>query len=129
MPMACGIFLSKRSNGPTHRTFSSGNHFLSMFGRSAEQDEMRGTIQEGNGDEPMFKEHKGERGTFIEKPANFLAGIRSSVRNHPPRGSKKGKRDANRLSQWRDRPQGDEVISATMLRMVGKVLGAFVEDG
>jgi hypothetical protein len=33
---------------------------LSIFGRNAEQDEMRGTIQEGNGDALVVVEHNGE---------------------------------------------------------------------
>lgn len=100
-----------------------------MFGRSTEQDEMRGTVQEGNGDALVLVEHSGKWGRFIEKPANFLAGIRSSVGNDPPRRGKKREREANRLSQWSHRPQGDQAVLATMLRMVGKILRASEEDG
>jgi len=73
------------------------------------------------------RERKG--GTFIEKPANCLAGIRSPVRNDPPRRRKKREREANRLSQWSHRPQGDQVVSVAMLRILHDLLGTGVEDG
>ena len=90
---------------------------------------MRGTIEEGNGDAPVVVEHNGEGGTFIEKLSNFLAGIRSSVRNDPPRRRKKGKRDANRLTERSHRPQGDQVVSVAMLGIIHKLLSASVKDG
>ena len=102
---------------------------LSIFGRSAEKDEIRGPIQEGNRDAPMINQRNGKWGTFIEKPANFLPGIRSSVRNDPPRGSKKRERKVNRLSQWSHRSQGDQVVSVAMLRIIHKLLSAGVKDG
>jgi len=77
----------------------------------------------------MIEQRNGKWGTFIEKLSNFLAGIRSSVRDDPARGSKERKREANRLSQWSDGPQGDEIVSADVARIVGKLLGAGVEDG
>ena len=89
---------------------------------------MRGAIREGNGDAPMVEQRNGKWGTFIEKLSNFLAGIRSSVRDDPARGGKERKREANRLSQWSDGPQGDEIVSADVARIVGKLLGAGVED-
>ena len=88
---------------------------------------MRGTIREGNGDAPMIEQRNGKWGTLIEKLSNFLAGIRSSVRDDPPRRGKKRKREANCLSEWRDRPQSDEVVSMDVLRIVGKLLGPGVE--
>ncbi len=77
----------------------------------------------------MIEERNGKWGTFIEKPANFLAGIRSSVRNDPPRGNKKRERKVNRLSQWSHRSQGDQVVSVAMLRIIHKLLSAGVKDG
>ena len=88
---------------------------------------MRGTIREGNGDAPMIEQRNGKWRTFIEKLSNFLAGIGSSVRDDPPRGGKERKRKTSRPSQWSDRPQGDEVVSVEVLRIVGKLLGAGVE--
>ena len=75
----------------------------------------------------MVEQRNGKWGTFIEKLSNFLAGIRSSVRDDPTRRGKKRKREANCLSEWRDRPQSDEVVSVEVLRIVGKLLGAGVE--
>ena len=77
----------------------------------------------------MVEQRDGKRGTLIEKLSNFLAGIRSSVRDDPPRRSKEWEREANCLSEWRDRPQSDEIVSANVLWIVGKLLGAGVEDG
>jgi len=103
--------------------------FLRILWRNPKQDEMRGTIRERNRDAPMGNQRDGKRGTRIEELSDFAAGIRSSVGDDPTRRGKKRKREANRLSQWSDRPQSDEVISVAVARIVGELLGAGMEDG